>query len=116
MIKVVPVSCCHTAFTKEQRVAYKNIWEELETRRQRINELENGYQYQFSGDEDTLRLIYEWISMERKCCPFLTFSVIASNENEPVHLLLTGSQEAKAFLRSDIQDKIHVITTITDDQ
>jgi len=114
MMKELPVSCCHTVFTKEQRIAYKNVWEELETRRQNINELENGYQYQFSGDADTLRLIYEWISLERKCCPFLTFSVIASNENEPILLQLTGSKEAKAFLRSDLQDKINLITTVTD--
>lgn len=110
MDKEIPVACCHTVFTKEQRVEYKSIWGELETRRFAIVELENGYQYQFPGDAETLRLISEWVSMERKCCPFLTFSVIASHVDEPILLQLTGNEEAKAFLRSDIQSKINIIT------
>jgi hypothetical protein len=110
MSKEIPVACCHTVFTKEQRVEYKNIWGELETRRLGIMELENGYQYQFPGDSETFRLINEWVSLERKCCPFLTFTVIASDEEEPVLLQLTGNEEAKTFLRTDIQSNIDVIT------
>lgn len=110
MNKEIPVACCHTVFTKEQRVEYKNIWGKLETRRLGITELETGYQYQFPGDTETLRLINEWVSMERKCCPFITFTVIARNEKEPILLQLTGDEQAKAFLRTDIQSNIDAIT------
>ncbi len=72
MGKQIPVACCHTVFTKEQRVEYKSIWEELEIRRTEIIEIEKGYQHQFPGDSETLNLVNEWVSMERKCCPFLT--------------------------------------------
>ncbi|WP_373231822.1 hypothetical protein [Cohnella sp.] len=110
MNKEIPVACCHTVFTKEQRVEYKSIWGELETRRLGITELEDGNQYHFPGDPETLRLINEWVSMERKCCPFLTFSVIARDEEEPVLLQLIGNEEAKAFLQTDIQSNINMIT------
>lgn len=110
MSKEITVACCHTVFTKEQRVEYKSIWSELETRRLGITELENGYQYQFPGDAETLWLINEWVSMERKCCPFLTFSVIARNEMEPILLQLTGDEQGKEFLRTDIQSNIDTIT------
>lgn len=110
MSKKIPVACCHTVFTLEQRVEYKSIWGELEVRRIGINEIEQGYEYHFPGDSDTLRLVNEWVSMERKCCPFLTFTVIASFEDEPILLQLTGNEEAKEFLRSDIDDKIRTIT------
>jgi hypothetical protein len=116
MSKEIPVACCHTVFTKEQRVEYKSIWGELEIRRIGFMEIENGYQYQFPGDSETLRLVNEWVSMERKCCPFLVFTVIASNEDEPVLLQLTGNEEAKAFLRSDINDKIYMITSINEER
>jgi hypothetical protein len=106
----MPVACSHTVFTKKQREEYAKIWGELETRRFGITELENGFQYEFSGDPETLRLINEWVNLERKCCPFLTFSVIASNEAGPVLLQLTGNQEAKAFLQADIQANINLIT------
>lgn len=114
MSKEIPVACCHTVFTKEQRVEYKSIWEELEIKRIGIMEIEKGYQYQFPGDPKTLRLVNEWVSMERKCCPFLTFTVIARNEDEPVFLQLTGNEAAKAFLRSDINDKINMITAFNE--
>lgn len=114
MSKEIPVACCHTVFTNEQRKEYKSIWGKLEARRIKIHEVEKGYQYQFPGDPETFRLVNEWVSMERKCCPFLTFTVIANNEEEPILLELTGNEEAKAFLRSDIQNKIHAITAITD--
>jgi hypothetical protein len=106
MSKQIPVACCHTVFTKEQRVEYKSIWEELETRRLGITEIEKGYQYQFPGDSETLRLVNEWVSLERKCCPFLTFSVSVSNEEEPILLQLTGDEEAQTFLQIELNDKI----------
>lgn len=112
MSKEIPVACCHTVFTKEQRVEYRSIWEELEKRRISIAELEKGYQYQFQGDSETLRLVNEWVRMERKCCPFLTFTVIASSEEKPVLLVLTGNEEAKAFLSNDFQEKINMIAQV----
>jgi hypothetical protein len=112
MSKQIPVACCHTVFTKEQRVEYKSIWGALETRRIGITEIEKGYQYQFSGDSETLSLVNEWVSLERKCCPFLTFTVIASNEEEPILLQLTGNEEAKTFLQIELNDKIHEIINL----
>ncbi|MCD9025078.1 hypothetical protein [Cohnella silvisoli] len=108
----IPIACCHTVFTKDERSVYKDIWSELEKRRLAVTEVQAGFEYQFPGDLETLRLVNEWVSMERKCCPFLTFTVIASSEDEPVFLQLTGNEEAKAFLRSEINDKIALITTI----
>lgn len=55
---------------------------------------------------------YDWISLERKCCPFLTFTVSASHENEPILLQLTGNEAAKAFLRNELNDKIKIITSL----
>lgn len=74
MNKEIPVACCHTVFTKEEQIDYKDIWGELEKRRIGITEIENGFEYQFPGNSDTERLLFEWISLERKCCPFLTFT------------------------------------------
>ncbi|NOU70347.1 hypothetical protein GC098_02665 [Paenibacillus sp. LMG 31458] len=108
----MPIACCHTVFTKEERLDYKEIWSELDKRRLAVTEIEAGFQYQFPGDSDTLRYLSVWISLERKCCPFLTFTVIASSEDEPIFLQLTGKEDAKAFLRSEINDKIILITTL----
>ncbi|WP_239696588.1 hypothetical protein [Paenibacillus oryzisoli] len=110
----VPVACCHSVFTKVERMNYKDAWGELEKRRTAVMEIEAGFQYQFPGDSETLRILYDWISLERKCCPFLTFTVTASSEDEPVFLQLTGTEDAKSFLRSEINDMITLITTTND--
>ncbi|KRE38179.1 hypothetical protein ASG81_19950 [Paenibacillus sp. Soil522] len=110
----MPVACCHTVFTKEERIDYKEICGELEKRRIGITEIENGFEYQFPGDSDTARLLFEWVSLERKCCPFLTFTVSASHENKPFFLQLTGNEEAKAFLLNELKEKIQAIATFTD--
>jgi hypothetical protein len=111
----IPVACCHTVFTKEQRVEYKSIWGELTERRiGGAIEIEKGYEYHFQGDSETLKLVNEWVRMERKCCPFLTFTVRTSNDNEPILLQMTGNEEAKAFLRTEIKESIKKITEIND--
>ncbi|WP_426448389.1 hypothetical protein ACP26L_28055 [Paenibacillus sp. S-38] len=58
MNKEIPVACSHMVFTKQQRMEYKRIWEKLEAGRLGITELEDGYQYQFPGDPETLRLLH----------------------------------------------------------
>lgn len=108
------VACRHGVFTNEERLEYKRNYEVLQTRRVGVAELENGYQYQFQGDPETLRLINEWVSLERKCCPFLAFTVIARSEDEPIFLQVTGSGEAKSFLRSNVQSAIQTITTMSE--
>lgn len=112
MKKELPVACCHTVFTKEERLNYKDAWSELEKRRLAITEIDAGFQYQYPGDSETLRLLYNWISMERKCCPFLTFTVSAGHENEPILLQLTGNEEAKTFLSNELNDKIKLMTSL----
>ena len=47
MTKEIPISCCHTVFTKDERFEYKSIWGKLELRRLSITEIEKGYQYLF---------------------------------------------------------------------
>jgi hypothetical protein len=108
----VPIACCHTVFSKDERSVYKDIWGELEQKRLAVTEIEAGIEYRFPGDSDTLRLLYDWISLERKCCSFLTFTVIAGHEKEPLILQLTGNVEAQEFLRNELNDKIKIITRL----
>ncbi|WP_238357935.1 hypothetical protein [Cohnella zeiphila] len=65
-----------------------------------------GLQYSFPGDSETLRLVNRWVGLERRCCPFLTFTVISTGGNEQMILRLTGSEEAKAFLLRELRMNI----------
>lgn len=114
MSKAIPIACNPSVFTTEQRTAYASIWGELEARKLGAEELEFGIRYRFPGDSDTLRLVHEWVIMERRCCAFLKFKVIAGNESEPVFLEITGEHAAKPFLLTDLQSSINKITESTD--
>jgi hypothetical protein len=44
----------------------------------------------------------EFISLEKLCCPFLSFVVDVEREGGPVWLRLTGREGVKAFIREEI--------------
>jgi hypothetical protein len=67
----------------------------LETR-----ELENGYAYRFHGEQ--YQLVTEFITHERRCCPFLTFTVTVAAERGPLWLQLTASGDVKPFLKEEL--------------
>lgn len=67
----------------------------LETR-----ELENGYAYRFDGEQ--YQHVTEFITHERLCCPFLTFTVTVAPERGPLWLHLTASGDVKPFLKEEL--------------
>lgn len=107
-----PVACCPVVFDKEQLQEYKKIWGLLEKRRFQTLEIEGGLEFQFFSDNDTLQLIFQWISFERQCCAFLTFTVAVANKEEPIILRLTGTEDAKSYLKNEFQDQIRVIASL----
>lgn len=107
-----PVACCPGVFDKEQLQEYKKNWGLLEKRRFQTLEIEDGLEFQFSSDNDTLQLLFQWISFERQCCAFLTFTVIVANKEEPVILQLTGTEDAKSYLKNEFQNQISVVASI----
>ena len=109
MANHAPIACAHTVFTVEERETYGKVWEELVGRQIGTDEREDGFEYRYPGDGETLRLVFEWVGMERRCCPFLTFEVKAGGEDEPIRLRIAGTGEAKAFLRAEFGDRIRDI-------
>lgn len=61
-------------------------------------ELPDGVALQISTERIALAQLAEWISFERKCCPFFEFRIDVAPESEPVWLSLTGRAGVKEFL------------------
>ncbi|CAM4043531.1 hypothetical protein L1N85_19610 [Paenibacillus alkaliterrae] len=47
MKKEIPVACCHTVFTKEERIDYKDAWGELEKEGLELRRLNQGLSINF---------------------------------------------------------------------
>src|SRR5437764_11842612 len=67
-----------------------------------ITELDDGYEFHFSGGEDVMKSLFQFVEQERQCCRFLTFELIFEPDEGPIALRLRGPEGAKEFIQSMI--------------
>lgn len=98
MEKEIPVACSLTEA-------------ELQNRRQTVlpraarslidaAELADGFAFRFPADDEVLQDLFEIISLERKCCPFLNFKLTAPAGADFLTLELTGRDGTKAMIQT----------------
>ena len=63
-----------------------------------VKELPDGWAVRLPATDDTLHLIADFISYERRCCPFFEFNLNVTPDAGPFWLRLTGRPGVKAFL------------------
>ncbi len=91
--------CNLNALDPEERALHGKATRQLaQSIRQRV-ELDRGYRLQFNLREISAAALVEWISHERRCCPFLRFDLQFDPEQGPVWLSLTGPEGAKEILK-----------------
>lgn len=97
-----PLACDMTAIPAEQRPIHLATSRELFLHIEETRELPNGFQFRFDAEPNVIRRLAEFVSLERLCCPFLSFAIEIEAENGPVWLRLTGREGVKAFIREEI--------------
>lgn len=65
-------------------------------------ELKNGYAFQFSGSDNILDELTEFIKTERECCNFFTFTISISGDKTEAWLELTGEKGVKHFIMAEL--------------
>jgi hypothetical protein len=63
-------------------------------------EIANGYAYQF--DASAFDDLARWITNERRCCPFLAFSLELAPDEGPITVRLTGPEGTRTFLDAEL--------------
>lgn len=85
-----PIACVVDAFSADER----RHWQELSARWRRtidgIQELPDGYACRLGEDTATILAAAEWMTLDRRCCPFFTFTLAIEREGGGVWLRLTG--------------------------
>ena len=97
-----PIACDTTAIPPEQTPAHLATSRELFSQIEEFRELSNGYEFRFANEASLLMKLAEFISLEKLCCPFLSFVIEVEPEGGPVWLRLTGREGVKAFIREEI--------------
>jgi hypothetical protein len=95
-------ACNLLALTVEERGEHAQVTEQLMGKILASKELPDGYAFQFAPQTDTLHLLTQFVTLERLCCPFFTFTIRVEPENGPLWLGLTGQVGIQAFIRAEL--------------
>jgi hypothetical protein len=96
-----PLVCMIDAIPENERAAHFALAAELfGTLAQERRDHPNGYSFRFPPA--VLERIARFVSKERRCCPFLAFTVTVAREDGPVWLEITGPEGTREFLATDL--------------
>jgi hypothetical protein len=59
-----------------------------------------GYAFRFAAHE--IEEIARFVALERRCCPFLEFSIDVPAEDGPVWLVVTGPRGSEAVIEAEL--------------
>lgn len=94
-------ACNMKALSTAERARYQEVTKTLLETAQEKRELPNGYGFRLPAA--SLMSAAEWVSLERRCCPFFAFEIEQSRDEGAVWLRVTGSEGVKAFIRAEFQ-------------
>jgi hypothetical protein len=66
---------------------------------ERVDAIDTGYRLHLPNTDETTESVLDFVRFERQCCPFLSFGVTLPAEPLPIHLELTGTENAQEFIR-----------------
>ncbi len=75
-----------------------------------IEELADGFAFEFPADPVAADRIVEFIEFERRCCPFFTFELVFQPGKGPIWLRLRGPKGAKSVIEEMLPDKREKVT------
>ena len=97
-----PTFACNLfALSAEERQHHAGLLAQLAQAVAEVQELPDGYAFQYRAAESLWSTITEWIALEHRCCPFLTFTLRLAPD-EALQLQLTGPDGVKPFLAEEL--------------
>ena len=106
-----PLVCNIAALTAAQHERHQKLGRLLRSAVVERAELENGYvvgldlgrlPVDSAGAPFCVVEVAEWVDLESRCCPFLSFGIEVEPKGKTVRLRLTGGKGVRAFLESEL--------------
>lgn len=96
-----PIVCIPEALTNPERERYRTLRSEFVASIRKSSPMPDGYLLEFEAGQAQFHHVAEWISLERKCCPFLSFELRwgAGDSSAPT-LAISGPEGTKDFLET----------------
>jgi hypothetical protein len=97
--RAVPALVCRIdALKREARARHEVLLKKIAASAQRTTESDDGFVIEIDSSRMNLQEIAEWISMERRCCDFLTFALEIPSGATAVRIRISGPEGTKAVL------------------
>ena len=97
----VPLACVPGAIPAAERAThFARIGWLFGAEVRATHELPDGRAYTF--DADAFDEVARWVTLERRCCPFLTFALELTPAAKALRLRLTGPAGTRAFLDTEL--------------
>ena len=97
----VAIACNLSALNHTERDRLYVLLDKLTTAAVHRQELPNGYRYDVDRQKLSLSELAEWVSLESRCCPFLTFDLQLTS-NGALRFQLTGDGGVKQFIEAEM--------------
>jgi len=94
------LACQISAMTQEQRTRHAELLLSLQVGT--VEELPDGLALAFPPTSEHALNLAEFMTLERRCCPFLTLQLEFAPDDGPVTLRFTGPAGVQAFLRHEL--------------
>src|ERR1700690_53477 len=96
-----PFFCDRTALTAEQRKRQQELAKILRSSVLGIQELPDGFEFEFPPDPSNYQALAEFTPLERACCPFFDISIRLEREGGKLWGRLTGRDGVKQFIHAE---------------
>ena len=93
--------CDRTALTPEQRKRQQELGKALRSSVLGIQELPDGFEFEFPYDPSNYQALTEFTPLERACCPFFDISIRLEREGGKLWWRLTGRDGVKQFIHAE---------------
>jgi hypothetical protein len=94
--------CNLGVMNEDERASYLALSRKLMSAGKERRELDNGYAFRLAAEKISLVQIAQWITFERRCCPFFNLQIEAEPNDGPIWLRMTGADGIKQFILSEI--------------
>lgn len=96
-----PFFCNRTALTAEQRHRQQELGKTLRLVLLGVQELEDGYEFEFTPETANYQALTEFTPLEHACCPFFDVSIRLEREHGKLWWRLSGREGVKPFIRAE---------------
>ncbi len=100
----VEYTCRVDVLDDAERLRWQTLRKAMHAAREEARELPDGYAVRFKSDPALFLQVAEWITLERRCCPFLAFG-LDWPQGEALRLRLTGEPGVKEYLTGALAGK-----------